>query len=158
MASRPLSRLHPASVIATWCGCGRLPVAPGSWASLAAVLVAWPIRAGSGSLGLTVAAVLVFFAGWWAAARFVRHSDEKDPGAVVVDEVAAQWLVLAVLPHSLPGYVLGFALFRLADIAKPWPASWADKNVGGGLGIMLDDLFAALYAGIAGFILFQWVF
>jgi phosphatidylglycerophosphatase A len=68
---------------------------------------------------------------------------------VVIDEVAAQWLVLAAAPPHLLAYAAGFVLFRIADIVKPWPASWADRAVHGGLGIMLDDILAAVYAVIA---------
>jgi phosphatidylglycerophosphatase A len=69
-----------------------------------------------------------------------------DPGAIVIDEVAAQWLTLVPLPRHLLAYAAAFLLFRLFDIGKPWPASWADRQVHGGLGIMLDDTMAALYA------------
>ena len=85
-------------------------------------------------------------AGWWASAVYVRRARESDPREIVVDEVAAQWLVLAVAPLSLPYYALGFALFRAADIIKPPPAGWADRELGGGLGVMADDLLAAPYA------------
>ncbi len=76
----------------------------------------------------------------------MRLTGAHDPGAVVIDEVAGQWLVLAVVPLEWWWFVLGFAVFRVFDILKPWPISWMDKHIKGGLGVMLDDMAA----GIAG--------
>jgi phosphatidylglycerophosphatase A len=139
---------HPAVLIATGCGIGFLPGMPGTWASLAALPAAWAIRSiGHGrTWPLAVAAMAAFFVGWWAAARIAKTSERRDPGAVVIDEIAAQWLVLCVVPLHLVGYILAFLLFRLFDIVKPWPINWMDRNIKGGLGIMLDDVMAALYA------------
>lgn len=139
----------PAGILATWFGAGLLPKAPGTWGSLAALPFAWVIQYYSGWVGLTIASVVVFAVGCWAASIFEAKSGVKDPGAVVIDEVAGQWMVL--IPAGLDPllYLVGFALFRLVDIFKPWPACWADKNVHGGLGIMLDDVLAAVYAVIA---------
>jgi phosphatidylglycerophosphatase A len=133
-------------LLATWFGVGLLPKAPGSWGSLAALPFAWAIVSLWGVAGLGVAAALAFFFGWWAAAVVARASAIKDPGAIVIDEVAAQWLVLLAAPPAPLPYALAFLLFRIFDICKPWPARWADRHVKGGLGIMLDDLFAAVYA------------
>jgi phosphatidylglycerophosphatase A len=87
-----------------------------------------------------------FLIGWWAAATVARASAVEDPGAVVIDEVAAQWLVLLAAPPAPLPYALAFLLFRIFDIWKPWPVRWADQHVKGGIGIMLDDLLAAVYA------------
>ena len=67
---------------------------------------------------------------------------------MVIDEVVGQWLTLLLTPPSLLDYALGFALFRLFDIWKPWPIAWFDRRVGGGLGIMIDDVLAAVYAAL----------
>jgi phosphatidylglycerophosphatase A len=133
-------------LLATWFGIGLLPSAPGSWASLAALPVAWGIRSLFGLAGLTTAAVVAFFIGWWAAGVVAKASAVDDPGAVVIDEVAGQWTVLLASPREPLLYALAFVLFRAFDIWKPWPAGWADRNVTGGLGIVLDDLLAAVYA------------
>lgn len=138
---------HPAVLLATWFGAGLLPVTPGTWGSLAALPFAWLIQSRWGDLGLILGAVLVFAVGWWVSAIVGRASGVKDAGAIVIDEVAAQWLVLAAAPLDPFAYALAFLLFRVADILKPWPASWADRHVDGGLGVMLDDVFAAIYAG-----------
>ena len=71
---------------------------------------------------------------------------KKTPGAIVIDEVVGQLLVLSIAPLSLSYFLTAFVLFRITDIFKPWPASWADRSVSGGFGIMLDDVFAAAYA------------
>ena len=137
---------HPAVLLATWFGAGFLPISPGSWGSLAALPFAWVIRSALGVAGLAAAAAIAFFVGWWAAATVAKASAIEDPGAVVIDEVAGQWLVLLAAPLDPLAYALAFALFRVFDIWKPWPARWVDRRVSGGLGIMLDDLLAAVYA------------
>jgi phosphatidylglycerophosphatase A len=127
---------------------GFLPIAPGSWASLAALPVAWAMVRIWGVLGLAAAAGIAFAVGWWAAAIVAKAGGGKDPGEIVIDEVAGQWLVLVPTPPDPLAYSLAFLLFRIFDIWKPWPVRWADRNVKGGLGIMLDDLLAAGYAVI----------
>ncbi len=104
------------------------------------------IRALWGLPGLAIAAAIVFVAGCPAAARVAAASGLADPGFVVVDEVAGQWMVLLAVPLDPLGWIVGFVLFRLFDILKPWPVGWADRRVKGGFGIMLDDLLAAGYA------------
>jgi len=141
-----LSLRHPAAALATWFGTGLLPWMPGSWGSLAALPFAWAIRSHGGAAGLAVAAFGLFLLGWWAAARVSAASGKIDPGFIVIDEVAAQWLVLVAAPLDPRAYAAAFLLFRLFDIIKPRPIDWVERRVGGGLGIMLDDLVAALYA------------
>jgi phosphatidylglycerophosphatase A len=137
---------HPAALLATWFGAGLAPFAPGTCGSLAALPFAWAIRSHLGTAGMAVATVIVFVIGWRVAATVAKASAIEDPGAIVIDEVAGQWLVLVPAPLDPPTYALAFALFRILDIWKPWPARWADRHVKGGLGIMLDDLLAAVYA------------
>lgn len=121
-------------------------MAPGTWASLATLPCGWVIRAHFGIAGLLVAAAICFAAGCWAAARVAKASGIGDPGFVVVDEIAAQLLILAAAPLDWRFYLAAFLLFRLFDVWKPWPANWLDQNIKGGFGIMLDDVAAALYA------------
>ena len=120
---------------------------PGTWGSLAALPVAWVIHHQTGSLGLAAAALAIAAVGVWCSSVYIRQSGDEDPGPVVIDEVAGQWLTLVVAPPDILYYAIGFALFRLFDIVKPWPVSWADRKVKGGLGVMLDDILAAVYAG-----------
>jgi phosphatidylglycerophosphatase A len=136
-------------LIASWFGVGRLPWAPGTWGSLAALPFAWAIAWLFGERALLLAVLALFVAGWWAAHRVVRVSATADPGWIVVDEVAGQWLTLVITPPGIIPYVAGFLLFRLLDIVKPWPARWIDQNVGGGLGVMADDIVAGFYAATA---------
>lgn len=144
----PLPMSEPSMLLATWFGAGLLPKAPGTWGSLAALPFAWAFWSAGGRSLLVFATIVVFFAGWWAAERFIEASGVADPGAVVIDEVAGQWLVLTVAPPHFWTYLLGFVLFRLFDVTKPWLAGWADRTVKGGLGVMLDDVFAGLFGAV----------
>jgi phosphatidylglycerophosphatase A len=83
-----------------------------------------------------------------AAGRVARQVDRKDPGIVVVDEVVGQWVTLIALPFTPLTAGLGFVLFRVMDIAKPWPARDLER-VPGGWGIMADDVAAGVYAHLA---------
>jgi phosphatidylglycerophosphatase A len=122
---------------------------PGTWASLVALPCAWAVCGLCGKVGLAAATVIVVAAGCWAAAEMAKASATKDPGAIVIDEVAGQWLVLLAADLDPLSYALAFLLFRIFDIWKPWPVSWVDRRLTGGLGIMLDDLLAAVYAVLA---------
>ncbi len=152
---------NPAVLLATWFGSGLLPKAPGTWGSLAALPLAWVIHMNAGWVGLAVGVVIVFFVGIWAADGYTARLGGDDPGPVVIDEVAGQWLTLLPVAWLAPfspdivGYGVAFVLFRLADIIKPWPVCWADRTIKGGLGIMLDDLLAGIYAGLA-VVLIMW--
>lgn len=137
-----------AKLLATWFGAGLAPKAPGTWGSVAALPFAWAIQSWGGPAALVLAASLLFLAGWLASNRLVNATGIKDPQIIVVDEVVGQWLTLACGPLSIPAYLIGLLLFRAADITKPFPASWADRKVEGGLGVMLDDVLAALYSGL----------
>ena len=136
---------HPGVLLATWFGAGYLPKAPGTWGSLGALPFAWLIMDQGGVWSLVVACVAVFAVGLWASWDYMKRTNLHDPGSIVVDEVAGQWIVLCLAPLDPVVYALGFALFRLFDVLKPWPVSWADRRVGGALGVMLDDVLAGLY-------------
>ena len=148
---------HPAFLIATWFGSGLLPKIPGTWGSAAALPFAWGIMWFGGPQVLLVCAIVAFLVGIWAAGMYSKHSGIKDAGPIVIDEVAGQWLTL--IPAGLDPvlFLVGFFLFRAADILKPWPANWADRELSGGLGVMLDDVFAGIYAAI-GLLAFIWLF
>jgi phosphatidylglycerophosphatase A len=139
--------MSPAKLIGTWFGAGLARKAPGTWGSVAALPFAWAIQYWAGSAGLVLAAAIMFLIGWAASNRLVETLGIEDPQIIVVDEVVGQWLTLACGPLSIPAYLIGLLLFRAADITKPFPASWADRTVGGGLGVMLDDVLAAVYSG-----------
>jgi phosphatidylglycerophosphatase A len=141
--------------IATWFGSGLSPFASGTAGSAAALPFAWVIQKGFGAyfgnivfgnVALFIASILIFFIGWWASIQYLNaNPGNTDPGEIVVDEVAGQWLLLSVLFPTWHSYFVGFLLFRIFDVVKPWPVSWADQKIGGGLGVMFDDMLAALY-------------
>lgn len=147
---------HPAFWIGTAFGIGRLPFAPGSWASLAALPLAWGVTGAFGQAGLAVLAILFVPVGIWAAGVYARAYEKTDPPAVVIDEVVAQWLVLSMVPREVLFYGLGFFFFRLADILKPWPIRAIERGLPGGFGIMADDGMAAVYA-IGGLVLVRFL-
>lgn len=143
---------HPAAWLSTWFGCGLMKFAPGTWGSAGAIpfgaLIFWI----GGAETLAIASLLCFAIGIWSSGTYAKAKGVSDPGQVVIDEVAGQWLTLCFVPLNLYWYVAAFFLFRAADIVKPFPANWCDRNLKGGLGIMLDDMVAGIYAGLALFI------
>lgn len=147
----------PAALLATGFGVGLLPGAPGTWASLAALPFAWGLQAWGGPAALAAGVVVATAIGIWATGRVIGGSVGDDPGQVVIDEIAGQWLTLLFVHLDPMLFLAGFLLFRIADILKPWPVSWADRAVGGALGVMLDDLLAAIYAGAVLAVLAWWI-
>lgn len=142
-------------LLATWFGAGRLRPAPGTWGSAASALLALPVLAmagpDTGRVILLVFLVAAIWAGVACAGAAARHFAVEDPPEVVIDEVAGVWLALLVMPGHLLGQPLlavtaAFFLFRVFDIAKPWPVTWCE-HLPGGWGIMADDLAAGILAG-----------
>jgi phosphatidylglycerophosphatase A len=130
-------------LVATVGGAGYAPVAPGTVASALTVLVLWLVPFTRAGLLLFVAVIVVL--GTWAAHHAESAIGGKDPGAIVIDEVAGMALSVLVFPLTLPVLVTGFLFFRLFDIVKPFPAR-GSQRVGGGVGVMIDDLIAGVYA------------
>lgn len=150
-APTPLSFWHPVSLIATWGGAGLLPGAPGTWGSLAALPFIWICYTYGGLPALWVFTLGAFFIGWWAVhAYMLRIGRRDDPKEIVIDEVAGQSLTLLPVFFLFPDkgwlYAMGFVLFRVFDIGKPWPIRWVDRKMKNALGIMLDDILAAIPA------------
>ena len=135
-----------AVLLALWFGCGRLPWAPGTWGSLGALPLGWAALQWGVGFGVLVA-LAVFAVGLWASSLYVRSTGGNDPAEVVIDEVAGQCLALCFAPLTPAGILAAFLLFRLFDIAKPFPIRWCERRFADGWGIMLDDVLAALYAG-----------
>lgn len=140
----PLTK--PWALLATWFGSGRLPFAPGTWGSLAALPFAAALQWVGGPWLLVAASVLVFLAGCWASVEYVRATGRKDPPEIVIDEVVGQWIALILSPFTLQEVALAFVLFRSFDIVKPWPIRWIERRWPGPLGVMLDDVAAGLMA------------
>lgn len=143
----------PSGILASGGGIGLIPYGPGTWASAATLPVGWLLANAFGDWGLVLGSLAVFLLGVAAAGRVVGHMDIEDPSLVVIDEVAGQLLTLLAAPLTWQWYLVSFVAFRVFDLAKPWPASWADREVPGGFGAMLDDMIAAAYAFGAVFIL-----
>jgi phosphatidylglycerophosphatase A len=150
-----------AVAVCTVGGVGRLRPAPGTWGSLVAAVVAaaglLTLPIGWHRPALASAILVVTLAGLALAPAAVRRFDDPDPGPIVIDEVAGTWLAIACLPaHALAepvwGIVLATLLFRVFDIAKPWPVGWCER-LPGSLGIMADDLMAGILAGIVATVL-----
>ncbi|MBX3725741.1 MAG: phosphatidylglycerophosphatase A [Xanthomonadales bacterium] len=149
MSVPPVALLrHPLGWLATGFGSGLLPKAPGTAGSLVALALWLAFLQASPSITLQAVAVVLaigpcVLAADWAARRLGR----KDPGCVVSDELAGQWLALLAAPPAWPWWLAAFVLFRIFDIAKPWPMP-ALERLPGGLGIVLDDLAAGAYAAV----------
>lgn len=133
--------------IATWFGCGLVPIAPGTVGSLAALALAYCLHSWAGwpPLWIGVLGIFILPLGAWASEAEIRARDRKDPGQVVVDEVAGQWITLAgASVLNWKSWLGAFLLFRLFDIWKPAPARNLEA-LPGGAGIMADDAMAGLY-------------
>ncbi len=129
-------------------GSGLAPKAPGTFGTLVAVpLVALLLWAGNGYLLAFVIAGAVL--GVYVCDRTAKDAGVHDHGAIVWDEIVGYGITLLWVPLHWQTLLLGFVLFRLFDIVKPWPISWLDKKVQGGLGIMLDDILAGVLALLA---------
>lgn len=136
---------HPAHLLALGFGAGLMPKAPGTWGTLVAFPVLALVQSG-GTAAIIGAAALFFVIGIWASTITGRALGVADHGSIVIDEIAAFLLILAFTPQTIAWWAIAFLLFRLFDIAKPWPISWADRSIKGGFGVMFDDLLAAGYA------------
>ena len=135
-----------AFVLGTWFGSGKAPVASGTFGSFAALPFAWGIMMFGGWPVLLASAIVIYFIGVWCTDIVMRETGIEDPGLIVIDEVVGQWLALLTTPLDPLGYVIAFLFFRFFDILKPWPACWADSKLHNATGVMLDDVFAGIYA------------
>ncbi len=132
-----------ALVVATVFGAGYSPLAPGTVASALTVVLLWAIP--FSRVGLVLFLVAVVGIGTWAAHVAERGLGGKDPGTIVIDEVAGMTLSVIALPLTPAVLLSGFVLFRLFDVVKPPPAH-ASQRLHGGVGVMIDDLIAGVYA------------
>ena len=135
----------PSHLFATWFGIGLLRPAPGTWGSFAALLI-WYFAEFLHPTAHVILPIFILFS-WLVCSQATKESDSKDHSAIVIDEVAGMLVTLSFVSHGITTYLCAFLLFRLFDIWKPWPISWIDQNIQGGLGILLDDLIAGFFAG-----------
>ena len=136
---------NPWYFLAQGFGSGRSPWMPGTMGSLVALPFYYLLQlTGIWGYIVLVSAALLF--GIWLSEKVAADMQVKDPGSIVWDEFVGIWIALFMLPEGWYWLVAGFALFRLFDIAKPWPVGWLDKNLSGGVGIMMDDVAAGFYS------------
>lgn len=160
-APPPATRTTWAWTAGTVFGIGRLKPGPGTWASLVAAAIWYTGLAVTHLTGWAAAiltlsgALAVAFIGIPAGSIVERESGRTDPGFVVIDEVAGQWVTLAFVPVDIGHALVGFALFRFFDIVKPWPVRLFEK-LEGGTGIMLDDVAAGVYGLLVMAVLHIW--
>jgi phosphatidylglycerophosphatase A len=133
---------------------GMIPGAPGTWGSLAALLP-WLLIKDLPLLPYLAVLAAVFVLGFFTAGSAEKILDRPDAGAIVIDEVLGMFITLTLAPAHPAAWLLGFIFFRIFDIAKPFPVSWFDQHIHGGIGIMMDDVIAGLYALIT--LQFTWL-
>ncbi|MDX1607143.1 MAG: phosphatidylglycerophosphatase A [Candidatus Competibacterales bacterium] len=137
----------PGHLLALGLGTGLVPLAPGTAGTLVGVLLFLPLQSLTlPAYGLVVLALFVL--GLPLCARTARRLGLHDHPAIVWDEVVGYLVTMSAAPVGWPWMLAGFVLFRFFDILKPWPIAWLDRFVTGGLGIMLDDALAGVYAGL----------
>lgn len=146
MATTPQSVWrNPIHFAAFGFGSGTVPVAPGTFGTLMAVVLYLLLPTMSWS---TYALFLLasFALGVWLCGRTAHDIGVHDHGGIVWDEFVGYWITMFLAPAGWLWIVVGFVLFRLFDIIKPWPISWLDRHVDGGLGVMIDDVLAGIMA------------
>lgn len=137
---------HPLGWLAAGFGSGFSPWAPGTVGSAAALLPWWFLMKDLPLPAYLAVLALGFAIGCWAAHWVIGETKIEDPSLVVWDEFIGMWITLLAAPAGWPWMLAAFVLFRAFDIAKPWPVSWADRQLHGGFGAMLDDALAGVYA------------
>ena len=143
--TRDIALATPTGFLAFGFGSGLSPVAPGTAGTVASL----PFAAMLVQLPLPIALAVVvvsFFVGIYLCGETGRRLGVHDHGGIVWDEFVGMWLVLIFVPFHWAWWLAAFALFRFFDAVKPWPISWLDRKVEGGLGVMIDDILAAIYA------------
>jgi phosphatidylglycerophosphatase A len=133
--------------IATCGYLGYVPIAPGTFGSAAGIAAFLAVRS-TGSTTVEIGAIVALFAlGLWSGTVAEHHFGGIDPGPVVLDEVVGMLITLALLPVNTAGMIVGFLVFRVLDVIKPWPSARFEK-LPGGLGVMADDGMAAIYGNL----------
>ncbi|MBI3561905.1 MAG: phosphatidylglycerophosphatase A [Gammaproteobacteria bacterium] len=145
----------PGHLLSMGFGSGLAPIASGTIGTLAAIPLYVMVHYLSVT-GFIVFTLVSILGGIYLCDRTARVLGMEDPSVIVWDEFAGFFVTMLWVPMSVKTVVIGFFLFRFFDIAKPWPASYADRKLHGGLGVMLDDVFAGLYAGGMLYLVHRW--
>lgn len=138
-------------------GTGLIRPGSGTWGSVLALALWWPLHSALGFVALGVVLSLLAVVGIWICQRCVDDLQVSDHVGIVWDEMVSVWLVLWALPAQWWIWLLGFVLFRIFDVAKPTPIRYLDAHVAGGLGVMLDDWVASAYAIVAAWVVWWMV-
>ena len=137
---------HPANFFALGFGSGLVPKAPGTFGTLAAVPIFWFLLQPLSVVWLLTVIVVSFVIGVWLCDAAAKNLGVHDHPGIVWDEFVGLWISCIALPAGWVWLLWAFVLFRFFDILKPWPIRWLDSKVPGGLGIMVDDVLAGLFA------------
>lgn len=147
---------NPVHLLAFGFGSGAAARAPGTWGSLAAIPL-WYAFAWLPWPAYWAVVLVAFLVGIWLCGKTATDLKVHDHGGIVWDEFVGMWIVLGVFPDQIVGVLMAFALFRLFDVVKPWPISWLDDRLPGGLGIMIDDVVAGFMAMAALLAIDRWL-
>ena len=143
-----------AFTVASFLGSGYFPFASGTFGSLVTIPIVGYLGYCYGLMGVAFISIFSFIIGWIASVEVLKHT-KHDPSFIVIDEVAGQSISFIILAPLMKDnaqiflvLLVGFILFRIFDIIKPFPVGWADKKINNALGVMLDDVFAGCYAAV----------
>ncbi len=139
--------LFTAKWISLGFGSGKLPHAPGTYGTIVAIPI-FLLLADLNVLTYIFVCILLLIIGIWASQKYSEHLGVHDHGSIVWDEVVGYLITMTATPAEWHWIIIGFILFRLFDIWKPWPINLLDKHVHGGVGIMMDDVLAGIYGAI----------
>ena len=139
---------NPIHFFAYGFGSGAVPKAPGTAGTLVAVIMYLLLPQISPLIYVSLLLISFVF-GVWICGKTAQDIGIKDPSGIVWDEFVGYWITMFMAPSGWIWVIIGFVLFRLLDIVKPWPIKWADKQIGGGMGIMLDDVLAGIMAALS---------
>jgi len=131
--------------LATGLYSGKIPFAPGTWGS-AFALIPWYFCRGLSLVNYLIVLAVIFVVGFLTSGSAEKIIDRPDPGCIVIDEILGMFITLTLAPNHPAAWLLGFVLFRIFDVLKPFPVSWFDTHLHGGIGIMMDDVMAGIYA------------
>lgn len=147
---------NPVHLLAFGFGSGAVRRAPGTWGSVAAIPV-WYLFHWLPPAAYWLVVAVAFLLGIWLCGRTADDLKVHDHGGIVWDEFVGMWIALGLIPQSLAGVLLAFMLFRFFDVLKPWPISWFDRKMPGGLGIMFDDVLAGGMALVCLYLAETWL-
>jgi len=150
MTQEPFKLSNPIHFFALGFGSGLIKPAPGTWGTLASIPVYLLLLKllPAGLLPYLMVLLVSFVLGIYLCGKTARDVGVHDHGAIVWDEFVGFWITMTMIPFMWLNVILGFLLFRLFDIIKPWPIKLLDKHVHGGFGIMIDDVLAGIFAWV----------